>query len=462
MTDVLSDTSSTALTIYESESKEPELSVEDQRKKYLTRGLTGLINLGNTCYMNAAMQCLLASGLFVAYFRNGTYKNDLKYGIIREIYDAQKKSMDGKDGDTVSICRKKIKKMFRKSITYKFRNVIVIAWGKNCKIKMKSFKAALGASNPTFAGYSQNDSQEFVGFLLDRIHEETKTDIIIEFKDISANVLDFIDIKEQYNKLVDNDDMSIEDKIKHKENFTKYRNEHLAEDAIYKSLQFWQKFLKKNHSAIIDIFTGLHLNTVKCEECETVAFSFQPENSLTLGIGSGYTDISIYDCLSRHFTQHETLTGDNAYHCSNCDKKTTALKKVFNWHAPPILIIQLKRFFNMGAMLARNNRIVDFPLNDLDMGQYSSEYNKREQMYDLYGVVHQMGSLHGGHYIAYTKNPINGMWYRYDDDDIVHIDESRIKDIMQTKEAYLLFYKKREDSKITSFGDDAEDFIDLT
>lgn len=41
-------------------------------------GLTGLLNLGNTCYMNSAIQCLIHTLEFVSYFRND-YHQDINW-----------------------------------------------------------------------------------------------------------------------------------------------------------------------------------------------------------------------------------------------------------------------------------------------------------------------------------------------------------------------------------------------
>lgn len=61
-------------------------------------------------------------------------------------------------------------------------------------------------------------------------------------------------------------------------------------------------------------------------------------------------------------------------------------------------------------------------------------------IYDLYAVSNHYGSLNGGHYTAYAKNPINKKWYEFDDSDVTKLDSSKIP----TKASYVLFYRKRK------------------
>jgi len=52
---------------------------------------------------------------------------------------------------------------------------------------------------------------------------------------------------------------------------------------------------------------------------------------------------------------------------------------------------------------------VDFPLENLDLNQkvLAKRYsNDKDYKYDLFAVSNHYGSLGGGHYTAYAKNPI--------------------------------------------------------
>lgn len=60
-------------------------------------------------------------------------------------------------------------------------------------------------------------------------------------------------------------------------------------------------------------------------------------------------------------------------------------------------------------------------------------------MYDLYAVSCHYGSLSGGHYTAFAKNPIFNAWYQFDDS---HVYKASAREVVD-KSAYVLFYKRR-------------------
>ena len=64
----------------------------------------------------------------------------------------------------------------------------------------------------------------------------------------------------------------------------------------------------------------------------------------------------------------------------------------------------------MGMMsgASKNDDLIDFPINGLDMSQYVLSTGDESSVYDLYGISNHMGSLYGGHYTAYCKNSVTG------------------------------------------------------
>ena len=120
------------------------------------------------------------------------------------------------------------------------------------------------------------------------------------------------------------------------------------------------------------------------------------------------------------------------------------------YKAPDFLIIQMKRFAHSRGGMFGSRKLgdfIDFPVNGLDMTPYlvsnqnSTKGKKNKVVYDLYGVSNHFGSLGGGHYTAFAKNPLYGKWYNFDDTDVSNASQSSVV----TKAAYVLFYKLRKD-----------------
>ncbi len=466
---ILSDSSTEANKVEKDMNKESteNLSVEEQRKKYITRGLSGLVNIGNTCYMNSAIQLMAATDQLTAYFRgSGTadsarYKADLRRGVSRMIVENEKKRQkkmgieppenkvdENGNPEPVKyvININKMRKKFKNSLTYKLRNVLCVMWGSNRKIKPIAFKKKLGEASEEFIGWTQNDSQECLSLVLDSIHEETKSEIELLLRPLDREVEIVRQARKKFQKM----------KGKRAQlELIKYKNNHLSEFAKIESLEYWRDYLSKNNSMIEHIFAGLFFGTVKCDECNNSSFKFDPFKIINLPLISNGTlnppDATLEECLKKYFNNEERLEGDCQYSCEICSHKTNATKTTKLWYCPQRLIIHLKRFENVydpirkNAHVRKNTQKIIFPIQGLDMSDYVSEHNKGENIYDLYAISYHSGSLGGGHYTAYTKNPINGMWYYYDDQNVVHIDDSKLESRLITPGAYILMYQARKE-----------------
>ncbi|KAI3450781.1 hypothetical protein Pfo_007446 [Paulownia fortunei] len=110
-----------------------------------TLGLTGLQNLGNTCFMNSALQCLAHTPKLVDYFL-GDYR--------REINPENPLGMKGE-------------------IASSFGDLLKKLWAPGATpLAPRSFKLKLAHFAPQFSGFNQHDSQELLAFLLDGLHED--------------------------------------------------------------------------------------------------------------------------------------------------------------------------------------------------------------------------------------------------------------------------------------------------
>jgi ubiquitin carboxyl-terminal hydrolase 4/11/15 len=154
---------------------------------------------------------------------------------------------------------------------------------------------------------------------------------------------------------------------------------------------------------------------------------------------------SLRQCL-QEFAKEEQLGPSEAWYCPKCKKHQQAMKKMSIWKLPKVLVVHLKRFES------RSNKIdvpVDFPIKDLSLDDWVAEEalkegEEQDKTYDLFGIVNHVGQLYWGHYTAYAKNFANNRWYHFNDSFTEEVRD--VRKTIQTRQAYLLFYKQREDT----------------
>ena len=163
--------------------------------------------------------------------------------------------------------------------------------------------------------------------------------------------------------------------------------------------------------------------------------SFQGED-----VGKRDTDIRgiTLDDLLEYFCSDEHLEKGNEWKCGNCQNRVSITKKFSIFYVPKLLIICIKRFSKSGYGYDKNNTLIDFPIENLDMGKYICGPDKEYSKYDLFAVSQHYGGTGGGHYTAVCKN-IDGNWYNYNDSSVSHTSASSAV----SSAAYVLFYRRK-------------------
>jgi ubiquitin C-terminal hydrolase len=133
-------------------------------EKYKNKGLTGMANLGNTCYLNSCIQILSHMYEFNNLLEDIDFKNKLN-----NIPD--------------SVLLLEWDKLYR------------LMWSENCTIAPYGFlksvqKIAELKKKEIFSGYAQNDLPEFLIFLIDSFHNSLMREVDININGVSQNKTD--------------------------------------------------------------------------------------------------------------------------------------------------------------------------------------------------------------------------------------------------------------------------------
>jgi len=146
---------------------------------------------------------------------------------------------------------------------------------------------------------------------------------------------------------------------------------------------------------------------------------------------------NLTDCLADYVAQ-EILSQNDTWYCPTCKVHQMAGKTMEIYRLPDIFVVQLKRFtkHKIGIKL---DIMVDYPVEGLDMSPFV-KIDPEDKIYDLFGVVCHVGMIAcAGHYTAFCLNPVDMKWYYYDDSNVREVKKEQVV----TRNAYILFYKKR-------------------
>nr|DBA19425.1 TPA: hypothetical protein GDO54_015263 [Pyxicephalus adspersus] len=186
-----------------------------------------------------------------------------------------------------------------------------------------------------------------------------------------------------------------------------------------------------NTTNLIDhLFAGSLRSQVICQNCKHTSERHEEFLDINLDINSSKTVLQSL----KNFVKVETMKGDNAYRCGECNQLVTA-KKRSTIHKPPnIMTISLKRFdMFTGSKLTKK---IKYPKR-LNITQCTSD-RKKSTKYDLYAVlVHIGSSCQSGHYYAYVKDN-SDRWYLMNDSQVT---SCKVTTVLN-QEAYLLFYTR--------------------
>lgn len=223
-------------------------------------------------------------------------------------------------------------------------------------------------------------------------------------------------------------------------------------------------------------FAGVLRSEVTCGACGYASTVHDPTVGLSLDVplsgnatgGSRQRSVTLEACLSA-FARPEHIGMNESFPCGRCgDSARAKTKQMAARRLPPALVLHIKRFetsfvgkagskksgLGIGDSVVVGRKIdvhVSFPFV-LSMRPYCasaalrSRYGNRvpadashddQAKYDLYAVVVHSGTMESGHYIAYVQ--WQGVWFRCDDHQVTRADPATVAQA----QAYMLFYQAR-------------------
>lgn len=341
---------------------------EDDESDSSGSGAAGLRNIGNTCFMNSVIQCLGSTKLLMSYLLKDSYTSDI---------NTSNSAMKG-------------------SLVKAFATVIKSLWkGGGRIVDPSSLKGAINRFAPRFSGYNQEDSQEFLRYLLEGLHEDVNR-VLTKPQPINTEIDSSLSVCEQ-------------------------------------AMEAWKRYLRRDNSYLVDLFVGQLKSTLKCRECGYESVTFEAFWDISLPIPSKTGEVSLLDCFDS-FTREELLSGDEMPTCEQCKARRECSKRYSLYKLPKVLVIHLKRFSPTERYRQKLSTVVRFPLTGLSLPCDSSLSSTH---YDCYAVSNHSGTLYSGHYTAYAKSPQSGQWYSYNDSRVSKCSSSSV----MSNENYLLFFE---------------------
>ncbi len=349
--------------------EQPKPVEEKKEETPQERGLVGLGNLGNTCYLNSVIQALRNTTELTAFFLEGRH-DDL---------------MKGKSDTNKAVI-----------LTKAYVDLLKCVWNghRTQYIRPVGFfndmcKAVDDTMFEQFKMKIAHDSHEFLMLMLDSLHSALAEEVNI--------------VITRPPPVTENDKM------------------------IQHALEFWRDMFRKSYSPMIDLLFGLYQREMHCQTCNTKTYTYETFNCLKVGMPEGGYNSETVDLhtLIQDELKDETIEG---YACDKCaPTRGPAIRRTRLWKLPRILFIALKRFSPTGTKI---NKPLSFnPQEEISFTQHFSpetpEPSKTKQ-YSLFATIDHHGSSHGGHYNCQAKNPLTGKWNGYDDETVFDIEKPGI------------------------------------
>ena len=387
----------------------------------------GIRNRQNWCYINATLQALLACPPF--------------YNLIKNVYGKIRNSNASMQAvpfiSALGRFINEFKVMVRTStssdqVKLSTSNGKELILGDPFELDYFYEALALIKSEIVFKSGRQEDAQEFLTFLLNRVHEEM-VKCLESLSSESAKSENLLNGSVQNSNEEINNNQDDEDEWKE---VGKKNRALITRKTEFKQSPLSDIFCGQFRSALSQI--GLKdKDSASLEPFFTLPLDIQPDSIRNIGQALDY------------FVQREEVHG-LTHHDSK--QEVEAFKRVSFEDLPPVLILYLKCFVydkygGIQKLLKRIEFQIDLEINKelISSGQRSKLKDKRSK-YKLFAVEYHYGDkATGGHYITDVYHPGIVGWVRYDDANVRICNNQQVLRSDDKKLVpYLLYYRRAD------------------
>eukprot|EP00112_Aurelia_sp_Birch-Aquarium-sp1_P010751 Seg2289.2 transcript_id=Seg2289.2/GoldUCD/mRNA.D3Y31 product="Ubiquitin carboxyl-terminal hydrolase 15" protein_id=Seg2289.2/GoldUCD/D3Y31 len=222
-------------------------------------GVCGIENLGNTCFMNAGLQCIFATRALQKLILN-----DMSLGSITNAENSQ----------AMIRMVEKFQDIFKKALSGEYKYLYPV-----------HFHKALTQVHTIFGDRKQHDCQEFVSFLLNGLHDALNRvnprRRFLEAQSSRESSPGISGLRLETSSESDND----ESDGPRAESCKRMRLNNVdmepdvgveCDEKLSEAQIAWRNYLEQNRSVIVDTYQGQFKSMVTCEKCHHVSVTYEP------------------------------------------------------------------------------------------------------------------------------------------------------------------------------------------
>ena len=244
------------------------------------KGLTGLVNMGNTCFINSCLQIL-----------SNTFE-------LNNILDSSNIMNNLNNNSDATLMKE-------------WNHLRQLMWKQNCVVEPGKFiytmqRVAKTKNLELFTGFAQNDISEFMLFVIDCFHNSISRPVDMSIDGSTNTDIDKIAVKV----------------------FTQIKTMYSREYS-----EIWNLFYGMHISQIISCKTG-----------KVLSHTPEPFFTINLPIpNTGKVVTSLYDCFD-YYVSGERLEGENGRRNEKTGEYEDIIKNLTYWSLPSVMAIDIKRF----------------------------------------------------------------------------------------------------------------------